>query len=369
MNDSDMSPINDDQLTVEQLNITLANLYLFWIETCKESNFPYLDKSFVQFWISGVLLNVVGLFGVLGNLISMIILSRPEMRSSYNFLIYGLASIDTISIISCLLVFGIRSMYPYLGDLFWYVNYVFSFTTPIMYPIALITQTTSIYMITIVTLERYLAVCHPLRACALCTYGRVKIYLTVCVCFALIFNMPRFWEFVTVTYQVPNTTIGVHCVKASPLRNNHTYIHVYKHWIYLIVNALIPFLPLVIFNSLIFRQVKRVNRKRRTMTRSETSEIGLAIMLMCAVVIFLLARSLNLAVNIMNLFKRKVDPFLIQVATFVSLIQISVNFLIYISFGKKFRQIFILMFFKRCVKSRQDNLKRLTEQQRSSQKS
>ena len=57
-----------------------------------------LKDGLFEFIVSGVLLNLVSLFGILGNTISMIILSRPQMKSSINYLLIGLARCDTILI-------------------------------------------------------------------------------------------------------------------------------------------------------------------------------------------------------------------------------------------------------------------------------
>jgi len=42
---------------------------------------PESEVKLFEFWTNGVLLNAVGLLGILGNILSMIILSRPQMRS------------------------------------------------------------------------------------------------------------------------------------------------------------------------------------------------------------------------------------------------------------------------------------------------
>lgn len=52
-----------------------------------------------DFIVYGLLVNLIGLFGIFGNSISMIILSRPQMKSSINYLLIGLARCDTVLII------------------------------------------------------------------------------------------------------------------------------------------------------------------------------------------------------------------------------------------------------------------------------
>lgn len=327
-----------------------------WTRICELVYNPQLENNCIEFWVCGVILNIVGVLGILGNVISMIILSRPQMRSSINYLLTGLARCDTVLIISSMLLFGIPSIYPYTGHFFGYYNFVYPFISPAMFPIGMIAQTASIYMTFTVTLERYVAVCHPLRARALCTYGRAKIYFIVCVCFALAYNMPRFWEVLNVSYQLPNTTIVLHCVRPSALRRNTTYINIYIHWCYLIVNNIIPFLTLAILNCLIYMQVKRANRERQRLSRSEKREIGLATMLLCVVIVFFMLNFLPLVLNISEAFYSVVDHKLTKVSNLLITINSSVNFLIYIIFGEKFKRIFLLIFFKRRLSRDQPDL-------------
>jgi hypothetical protein len=68
---------------------------------------PDVDVNFFEFITNGILLNVVGILGILGNILSMIILSRPQMRSSINYLLIGLARCDTALILTSMLLFGI----------------------------------------------------------------------------------------------------------------------------------------------------------------------------------------------------------------------------------------------------------------------
>ena len=53
-----------------------------------------------EFVFHGVFLNCVGLLGLVGNLLSIFILSRPQMKGSTNCILIGLATYDTILIIT-----------------------------------------------------------------------------------------------------------------------------------------------------------------------------------------------------------------------------------------------------------------------------
>jgi hypothetical protein len=86
----------------------------------EESSEEGKRKILYVFVTIGVLLNAIGILGIFGNIISMIILSRPQMRSSINYLLIGLATCDTVLIITSVLLFGIPAIYKYTGYLFMY---------------------------------------------------------------------------------------------------------------------------------------------------------------------------------------------------------------------------------------------------------
>lgn len=313
---------------------------------CENVYNPNDYNTAIEFWVCGICLNIVGLMGIIGNIISIVILSRPQMRSSINYLLIGLACCDTALIITSVLLFGIPSIYPYTGLFFYYYNYIYPLMSPALFPVALISQTASIYMTFTITLERYVAVCHPLKARALCTYGRAKIYVIVSIFFAILYNLPRFWEVVPIQTSIPNSTVILHCVRPSLLRQNQTYITVYILWCYFIVNYVIPFLTLAVLNCQIYRQVKRANRERQKLSSSERREIGLATMLLCVVVVFFVFNFLALVLNVSEAFYHFIDHSLAKISNLLVTIHSSCNFLIYVIFGEKFKRIFLMIFFK-----------------------
>lgn len=87
--------------TSEENSTTAGNLSSIIATTLgapKECDLPVND-GFLEFFVYGILLNVVSFLGILGNAISIIVLSRPQMKSSINYLLIGLATCDTILIL------------------------------------------------------------------------------------------------------------------------------------------------------------------------------------------------------------------------------------------------------------------------------
>merc|ERR1719500_592081 len=99
---------------LETLNFTLQMQ-----QDAQDGNLSSLDLEennydhFFEFWLYGVLLNLIGVLGLIGNTISITILSRPQMKSSINCLLIGLASFDIVLIITSILMFGLPSIYTH----------------------------------------------------------------------------------------------------------------------------------------------------------------------------------------------------------------------------------------------------------------
>jgi len=89
-------------------------------------------------------------------------------------------------------MFGLPSVFNYTKSYFsFYYWEVFPYITPFVYPIGLIAQTSSAYLTLCVTVERYVAVCLPLKARSLCTYGRARGCVLGLGAAAVIYNIPR----------------------------------------------------------------------------------------------------------------------------------------------------------------------------------
>ena len=71
----------------------------------------------------------------------------------------------------------------------------FPYATPYVYPMALTAQTASVYLTVAITVERYVAVCLPLKARSLCTHKRARWCVLAVFSFAVLYNFTRFFEY------------------------------------------------------------------------------------------------------------------------------------------------------------------------------
>jgi len=171
--------------------------------------------------------------------------------------------------------------------------------------------------------------------------------LVIILC-SLGYNIPRLFE-IELNPHIDEELGTIYCIGASKLRDDRYYILIYIHWLYLIFINFIPFLSITFFNTMIYRQVRRANRERQRLSRTEKREIGLATMLFVIVIVFLCCNILALIVNILEAFCGIINDRLVKTSNLFVTINSSVNFIIYVIFGEKFKRVFLLLFCKRRV--------------------
>ncbi|XP_054159648.1 FMRFamide receptor-like [Oppia nitens] len=210
--------------------------------------------------------------------------------------------------------------YQYHNPLQYYIR--------IVYPLALISQTGSIWTTCLITVERYLAVCHPLRSLTLSTRSRAIWALTALSIGAFVYNLPRFAEI----------DMTEDSVRQSDLRKSKLY-----YWFYYIVLNLsliyiIPLTLLSVLNTKIYLSVRIATANRTELTRARQRELNLASMLTLLVAIFIACNAPAFVINCLELIK----PDYLAVPTMFSNVLVclnsAINFLIYCIFGKKFRE-------------------------------
>ena len=66
--------------------------------------------SSLNFWINGIVTNVVVVLGLIGNTLTIIVLTRRAMRSSTNFYLCALAVWDAVVLIWTALLTGLQAV-------------------------------------------------------------------------------------------------------------------------------------------------------------------------------------------------------------------------------------------------------------------
>ncbi len=162
--------------------------------------------------------------GFFGNLLSVLVYCRKRMlRLSINILIVGLSVVDLCLLSVSLIVFAVPPIiggHPTVDQTKFVV-----FSSFYLYPICLMLQTASVFIYALISTERFVAVCHPLKVRALCPAGRAVIFLLLTVVFAVTYNLPRVFEYEIVSHNFTgNSSIQFRTFLVPLLRKDENYV-------------------------------------------------------------------------------------------------------------------------------------------------
>lgn len=265
------------------------------------------DDSFIQqldFYLSGIILLLVCLLGLICNLLVVVVLTHRSMRSSTNSFLLSLAIFDSM----VLLCTTFLICFPPLSST--YTKLIFPHIVAYIYPLALLAQTCTIWITVSFTVERYIAVTHPLKASSMCTIKRARLTTVLVVTIAVLYNACRWFEYrsvrVFITDElnntnlvlIPNTKLPTFRVQPTMLEQNKIYETVYFSVLYLTVMCIVPILLLGTLNTFLILAVRRSQKERRNMSTSNTSkENNITIMLVSVVVVFIICQVSHVSLN------------------------------------------------------------------------
>ena len=210
----------------------------------------------VEFIWFVLVLGIVCVLGYVGNILCLLVLHRAQRhRHSVTYLLLkALAGVDLLY----LLFYGFIKMWLQLvpDDLRQnIVPYLYAY----VWPFVSMLLSVSTWLMVLLTVHRYIVVCHPLDAQHRCTLRLASLQIAVVCIVAVIMDIPRFFEF-EISYCPSSSTNSV-----IP-QHNYTWIYNEYYYHVLYKNALIltyrKLLPLAITITLTVRLVSCLYKAR-----------------------------------------------------------------------------------------------------------
>ena len=276
------------------------------------------------FWISGILLVIVGSIGLLGNTFTMVILCQPQMRKKlfYN-LLFALACFDTLFILS----FGIRVSYWSLA-----CNPNRTLVGFFAYPLLNIGLVGSIYMTVAISVERYLGICHPHVKFT----RKAWVFIVPVLVVSFGFNFPMFFE--EKLYFVNGTLLAV----KEDFRKEESYKLAYYLWANVVCHIILPLAALICLNGAIIARINRTSKLVTEMGNPHQKQVANTTkILFCIVMSFLFLNTPRMTYKILVRLgpEDKSGWFWLRPVSRLALISnSSANFVIYSLLGRNFRK-------------------------------
>lgn len=338
-----------------------------------EINFTYPSSSTrylmqVQHYVSQVALPVIFAFGVLGNTANLMILTSrrlyPHRRQASHMersAIVGLKSLAVSDLLYCLFGFPNRFLVsdrtsPVAIAVTYYMGYKPALINTFLF--------SSTWLIVLVCVERYIAVCHPFRAVSVIRVGRTVAAHVFVFFAAVLLNIPLFLNAL-------NKVLKDSCRNHSDVNGSTCYFYVMSpyylsqgidghihHPIWFTFGTFVPLAIIFFSNALLVTEVCRKSqaaqkggsyagrdvrgdRGARSMSSDKGSTMRLTLTLLSIVVCFLVLVVPSMFLQIVSYIERGGSESIrwaVVITNLTQAIKFSSNFILYNIINSTFRQ-------------------------------
>lgn len=308
-------------------------------EYIQDSNMRALQLMFI-FW--GIIIPIISVIGFIGNILTIIVLFRREMKSTTVYFLRTLVVTDTGIIIGAILGLSVVSITQLNPKLWRFTDVIYPYIyTPTNF-IVMTLQMLNVWVTVAVSVERYIAICHPFKSVKICNKKNAYLMIGIITFSAIVYNIPRCFATSSSSCGDPNFP-SCRTLITTDFGKTFFYEKVYSVWLYLLLIYILPLLLLGVLNTLLIVELMRMRRRRSVTNIQESSETNMSIVLVLIVIVFIFCQTPGLVAQFVFL-----DPQVLLKWTCVSntlfVLNSSVNFLIYTAVGRKFRKILLKTF-------------------------
>ena len=298
--------------------------------------------------------------GFVGNTLVIVVLQTDCLNMTVSFLLQALAVADNMYLVACFFMQTLKTLCE-CTDWIPKLKRVYPYMEPYVWPCASIAQTVTVWLVVLITVDRYCSIHKPFDKTWHFTKTTAR-RATVCIMLvAVAYNVPRFFEHVTV--EMPNF-----CARAmqlfamhSSLRKNRHYFIIYKTILYFLFRVILPLGTLTVLNTRLIFTLRRARQKQAILTKGSRKNDSITIILVAMVTVVIICELPDFLIRTLVTVKAftglKVDVYYYNTVTNMLLtVNSSVNCLIYGLTGRRFRKILKRLFCRTCSSPRHRHL-------------
>lgn len=304
-------------------------------------NWEHLMRSIPGYQLCfHVLLPIICAVGIVGIILTVIILSQKTMSTSTNCYLISLATAD----LGFLVIMALKSFETKLSR---EGHYTYMVVMTYIQVFLLVFLLASVWLTVMLAIERYIAICRPLRAMAICTVARARIIIVMIFALSLLFRIPEMFKYKMLPFydQCLQKEVPSHVV--TTLATNEAFRHIYS-WTDCVLLAILPFSLLLCLNVCLIREIHRSTNYLRYHLASDSSvqtiitaeEMKITMMLISVVVVFFLCEApFVIMVILKRLYPDELFPhyhLLWYITVLLLVLRSSFNFILYCWFSEKF---------------------------------
>lgn len=309
----------------------------------RDGNPSVLDKNreayLFHFIFWGIIVPIIVLFGLIGNILTIIVLWRKEMHSTTVFYLRALVVTDTAILVLAFITLTPLSLSNYTKTLEKFKEIVYPIIfTPCNYMVMTV-QAINVWITVSVTIERYVAICHPFTSVRLLTRCKALVVIGTITVLSILYNLPRLFA----TEAIKNEDNGFYNLSETSFGRSNLYMQVYSGFMYSILIFIIPLCVLFVLNVLLIVELMRMRRRRTGLNIEEDNEANMSRVLVLIVVIFIVCQTPGLIAQF-NFLSETVLLKWLAISNTLFVLNSSVNFLVYTAVGRKFRKVLLRTF-------------------------
>jgi len=329
-----------------------------YVKPLNESGDVFYDSA--QF-ITGLIIYPVLCFpGIVGNILSLIVLFHKDMATSTNVYLSALAISDTVKLFNDVLYFVVILMKrteaenagQVMAELYPYAHYIFNFAVCV-----------TAWLTVSIAIERYISVCHPTRAKAMCTISRARNTSITVFIAMLIISIPSALRYHAVKVNDPVLNISCYEVRPTELGSNSSFMTPYT-WIQNLFRSIVPLVVLIFLNARIVNELKR----ERVKGKSLTGRNRITLIMIIIIVVFLVCITPDAVMSMFFGFGYVEEDNIVkgirEITDSLLAVNSAFNFVLYCTMSQQFRgtfcKIFDLRFSKQPQRTERDRLLKIT---------